>query len=465
MPGRIERPADQPSSSQKPTAKTTDNLSTTATAKSRDNLSSSTSADILATSSPKIYAKMLHTSSSKPHNLSAGESPIGGQPPAGARLNLTDSTMDTVDSVFSDSFDHATCDSGDMGYSRHQHGLSDKPLPSDTFESEPPETKLHIEKEYRHVIHAKLPETEEENKTKRNLFKNILKGKRKKGNKSGSELSGSAPNSPQLVDKSKHGRAGTSHEESSMDSPHGSSSRKSISNSITRLFKRMSPKSLRKTSKGSSHSEKGTPNSSCSDSFHCEVPIYSNGDLMSLESEPSGGSTPAQGTPGGSKGSNVSSPLPTVDSRMLKSIGETTYTDKSVYQAFKDKQSPRHQTEAASIKPQALRAVEFPDSLLDVHSPGGSNCGSSTVPTASIPQTQVSSADQGCNSPGHCEPPVDRALLRPDVTSSRRQDPPRTLNVRDVTKLNKGGHVGANLSPVSIGQCSLDIYTTGKKNK
>ena len=55
-------------------------------------------------------------------------------------------------------------------------------------------------------------------------------------------------------------------------------------------------------------------------------------------------------------------------SRILKSIEDNHHGDKSVYQAFKEKRSPKLKDvnqEAAAMKPQALKVVEFPERILN----------------------------------------------------------------------------------------------------
>lgn len=51
--------------------------------------------------------------------------------------------------------------------------------------------------------------------------------------------------------------------------------------------------------------------------------------------------------------------------------------------------------------------------------------------------------------------------LRLEEVASKRLEPPRSLNVREVAKLSKGIFAYQSMSAESIGQCSLDVNSTG----
>ena len=253
-------------------------------------------------------------------------------------------------------------------------------------------------------------------------------------------------------------------------------------------------------------------------------------------------------------------------SRILKSIEDNHHGDKSVYQAFKEKRSPKLKDvnqEAAAMKPQALKVVEFPNRILsecqghvevsksasEGHSPSSSSrqqqqqqqqprvtgeSQSTAVPfflsnhgntpqafTNNVVAMTTIQIDSVVMSPGQIEamsrslndadtdegdskassaagsPKVsslpaslpeslDRKSLRlchvddpsqqapvqqqhPLVTGTgnRQQrtklEPPRTLNVREVSKLSKGVFTlpSTCMSAESIGPCSLDVSSIG----
>ena len=251
-------------------------------------------------------------------------------------------------------------------------------------------------------------------------------------------------------------------------------------------------------------------------------------------------------------------------SRILKSIEDNHHGDKSVYQAFKEKRSPKLKDvnqEAAAMKPQALKVMEFPERILtegqghvevsksasEGHSPSSSSrqqlqpqprvtgeSQSEAVPfflsnhgntpqafTNNVVAMTTIQIDSVVMSPGQIEamsrslndadtdegdsktssaagsPKVsslpaslpeslDRKSLRlchvddlsqqapvqqqhPLVTGTgnRQQrtklEPPRTLNVREVSKLSKGVFTlpSTCMSAESIGPCSLDVSSIG----
>ncbi len=51
--------------------------------------------------------------------------------------------------------------------------------------------------------------------------------------------------------------------------------------------------------------------------------------------------------------------------------------------------------------------------------------------------------------------------LRLEEVASKKLEPPRSLNVREVAKLSKGIFAYQSMSAESIGQCSLDVNSTG----
>ena len=254
-------------------------------------------------------------------------------------------------------------------------------------------------------------------------------------------------------------------------------------------------------------------------------------------------------------------------SRILKSIEDNHHGDKSVYQAFKEKRSPKLKDvnkEAAAMKPQALKVVEFPDRILNEgqchvevsksasegHSPSSSsrqqqqqpqprvtgesqseavpyflsnhdntpqaftnnvvamttiqidsvvmNPGQIEVMSRSLNDADTDEGDSKTSSaagspkvsslPASLPESLDRKSLRlcqvddptlppplpaqqqqPLVagTGSRQQrtklEPPRTLNVREVSKLSKGVFTlpSTCMSAESIGPCSLDVSSIG----
>ena len=251
--------------------------------------------------------------------------------------------------------------------------------------------------------------------------------------------------------------------------------------------------------------------------------------------------------------------------RILKSIEDNHHGDKSVYQAFREKRSPKlkdtNQEEAAGMKPQAVKVVEFPERILNEgqgyvevsksasegHSPSSSSrqqqqprvtgeSQSEAVPfflsnhgnrpqafTNNVVARTTIQIDDVVMSPGKIEsmsrsltdadantdeggskasstagsPKVsslpsslpeslDRNSLRlchvvddPSLPAPLQQqhplvagmgnrhrtklEPPRTLNVREVSKLSKGVFTlpSTCMSAESIGPCSLDVSSIG----
>ena len=104
--------------------------------------------------------------------------------------------------------------------------------------------------------------------------------------------------------------------------------------------------------------------------------------------------------------------------------------EKNVYQAFKDRQSPKRAIEG-TLKPCAVKVPPCEDDVLIVQ----------TTP-------QMDSNKQG-----------DSQLSYVSEISLKPRQPPKSLNVREVAKLSKTG-IQSMTSSESIGDCSLDI--TGK---
>ncbi|ELT90803.1 hypothetical protein CAPTEDRAFT_185371 [Capitella teleta] len=138
-----------------------------------------------------------------------------------------------------------------------------------------------------------------------------------------------------------------------------SNAKRSLSTSIGNFFKKMSPKTLRKSRR----------------------------DMAKQSKE---GKT-----------------LPAESQRLLKSIEKNSPANGEVYSSFKKRTQSPHSIEASAMKPQALKAVEFPDNLLspDYHGNG----------------------------------------------------PPKSLNVRQVAEMEKRVFKFPSVSVESIGQCSLDV--------
>lgn len=414
-----------------------------------------------------------------------------------------DSVASTVDSVFSDNYG-ASCDTSDANTTFDSLDLDPRKICSNQSPSQPPppddpdvfvlfepEKKLVIEKEYLHVIEIRHPDTvkntvvtqqpaAKSEKSMRRGLRKIFRVKKKEtkqphsyGGKSDSEAS-----SPQFVHTNKQ-RPLTTRSEELLSLVHKDRSqtkgKKSLIN-IGKLLKRMSPRTLRKPDDKPELSTT-SQTSSCSDSLQGEALIYQNGENRSVHSNQSDDSSSSLArTPKNSpalkaarakdaflqtKDSIAEEPvnpgMPSSSARILKSIEETSQgtNEKSVYRAFKEKQSPRPSTEATSLKPQALRAVEFPDTIL--HHAGGN-----TSPGV----TQATSASRSPSSSSPVSPqvpfygaggPSSPAWSLGREESTRKQDPPQTLNVNDVSKLNKHTFAYPSMSAESIGECSLDV--------
>ena len=418
-----------------------------------------------------------------------------------------------------------------------------------TFEVE---AKKLISREYVHVKDIsyfkalekieKLPTPNEETEK---LVNDMLKTKkydwrmRSDGRSQGQENAGlSLPTSPNESPKGRQTRSGTLPSETLLAGKPMASTpvKKSLSTSITNFFKRMSPKSLRRSPKGSDRSRhSGTPGSS-SGSLHAV--LCDSAEDLSLESDQSGsgsqkskGKSPksspirnlitqsfrrSKGTSrepltstsprSSSKDLSVSaskellsaepvkdetspSVLPSESARILKSIENNTQatTEKSVYQAFKEKQSPKRVAEAFSMKPQALKAVEIPDQLMEADPslppPPGDEVDRAILPldldnvnltakddspkVASLPGTLTRLTSKGV-------PPAEPMSAGSAILARQRSEhgntggsrrpfePPKTLDVRKVAKLQKGVFMFPNMSAESIGQCSVNLYTSGK---
>ena len=246
-------------------------------------------------------------------------------------------------------------------------------------------------------------------------------------------------------------------------------------------------------------------------------------------------------------------------SRILKSIEDNHHGDKSVYKAFKERHSPKLQDfskEAAALKPQALKVVEFPNRILNEHQghtkvcksvseghhpthqssssrqhqhqPRGTgesqheagpslsnhgnqpnaftnNVGAMTtiqiddvvmtpgqIEEMSRSLTEDDAEDSMANSlrsrsipdspkvsslPGsldrkalgqhllddHPQQQQHASVERPLASRGGKLEPPRTLNVREVSKLSKGVFTFPMtcMSAESIGPCSLDVSSIG----
>lgn len=150
---------------------------------------------------------------------------------------------------------------------------------------------------------------------------------------------------------------------------------------------------------------------------------------------------------------------------MMKSIedGSARVSQKSVYQAFKEKRSPVRASESAlGMKPQSLQTVEFPDNLLqpNLSNANGSNLNSGLLSSVDGVQNDIQPVSSCPNvGSGPCISPAVRQVLEP---SGRRQDPPRTLNVQSVQMIGKQLFHFPSMSVESIGQCSLDVADAGK---
>ena len=238
--------------------------------------------------------------------------------------------------------------------------------------------------------------------------------------------------------------------------------KKSLSSSITNFFRKMSPKSLRKSSKSSNASKYTNSTFSSSNSIN---PSESGSIESSKSKNKSPKSSPLKvkkkpqsSTKVGTSG--TPSPVQGEQSlRILRSIKDSSEAqqERSVYQTFKEKQSLAT-SEGVALKPQALRAVEFPDNLLEP-----------SPPNESLPKIVM----DGPSSPKHMQDTPPEITLaptprRPPIPKQRSHEsqegprPPRTLNVREVAKLSRGMWQFPCMSFESIGQCSLDMYTTGR---
>ncbi len=344
--------------------------------------------------------------------------------------------------------------------------------------------------------------------------------------------------------------------------------KKSLSTSITNFFKKMSPKVIRKSSKafvkgkyvespnssstsliendsgsvgsdahstpphkqksgkfskfvtGGKKSKKSNGNSKQSVISKNDSATNDIGNSIHVAVPPGGmNSDSALHSPGGQ-------PMSSDSKRILRSIEDNTQAanDKSVYHAFKEKQSPKRVTEAVGLKAQALKAVEFPDHLLQMEEADHKHAKLQSSPKGnSLPGTldrtlryNVRLDDSVVTLPDtlDCTPRQnitldDSVVTLPDtlgrtprqniklddsvVTLSKLEDsvdgfhklgdtatayhkqrldphssdqmmhPPKTLNVREVAELSKGTWQWPGMSSESLGQCSLDIYsTTGK---
>lgn len=409
-----------------------------------------------------------------------------------------------------------------------------------TFEVE---TKKLITREYVHVQDIsyfkalekieKLPHPDEETEA---LVQSIMKGKkrdwkmlspkRERGKYAGLSLPTSPDDSPKIREQ----RSGTLPSETLLSKKPMASTpvKRSLSTSITNFFKRMSPKSIRRSSKGSQKSRgSATPDSS---NNSLQAVFCDSADELSFDSDQSGSGKQKKKSPrhspirnflgqsfrksrskegisssasnsneailtkgsksptyGSDTNGEVTAYSPTMtseSSRILKSIENNSQAEKNVYQAFKEKQSPKRVSEAISMKPQALKAVEFPEEVLITAPPTLS--AQTSIDQVDNANTLVPSLDTGLdkvrlaqkedlpkvaslpgtlNTESRRKEPIASGLLMPHkagASGRRANDPPKTLDVREVAKLQKNVFMFPNMSAESIGQCSVNLYTSGE---
>ena len=428
-----------------------------------------------------------------------------------------------------------------------------------TFEVE---AKKLITREYVHVNDisyfkaldkkAKLPTPNEE--TER-IVANMMRGKKREWQLMSprthreQHAGMSLPTSPDESPKLRPQRSGTLPSESLLAGKPMASTpvKRSLSTSITNFFRRMSPKSLRRSSKGSQKSKTtATPDSSTNS---LQAVFCDSADDLSQDSDHSGAHNKGKGkspkspkaspirnllsqsfrkskekishtnptSASSSKEANLSkealspSPLPggpddnpspsnspqvlsTDSARILKSIENNSQVvcEKNVYHAFKEKQSPKRMNEAMSMKPQALKAVEFPDQYLNVSdkiTQSDTSIDNVDNNAQSVPShldttdnanirineelTKVASLPGTLDRHSKKKEPISSAsgmLLLPKGDAQggvirRANDPPKTLDVREVAKLQKAVFMFPNMSAESIGQCSVNLYTSGQSTR